>query len=94
MLFAVLCVLVVQHRYRRWRRAGRALGDLLGAERAVQTRRWRAARWQLVLMLVSLLAMTGVVCAVFLAWPPVLLSGLRLLALAAVLGVLLLSLRM
>jgi hypothetical protein len=45
-------------------------------------------------MVVSLLAMTGVVFAVFLEWPPALLSSLRLLALVAVLGVLLLSLRM
>jgi hypothetical protein len=45
-------------------------------------------------MVVSLLAMTGVVFAVFLEGPPALLSALRLLALVAVLGVLLLSLRL
>lgn len=68
--------------------------ELAGPERAEQARRWQLAGWQLLLMVVSLLAMTGVVFAVFLEWPPALLSALRLLALVAVLGVLLLSLRL
>lgn len=92
-VFAVLCVLVVQHRYRQWRRVGRALGELDGSAREEQVRRWRQAGWQLGLMVVSLVAMTGAVFAVFLGWPPPLLSALRILALTAVLGVLFLSLR-
>jgi hypothetical protein len=92
-LFAVMCILVMQHRYRHWRRVGRALGQLVGQEHAEQMRRWQAAGWQLVLMLVSLLAMTGVVFAVFLTWPYAVLAALRLVALVAVLGVLILTLR-
>jgi hypothetical protein len=92
--FAVLSVLVVQHRYRRWRRASRLLPQLTGQAQRQQTRRLRLEGWRLVLMTVSLLVMTGVVLAVFLAAPPLLLSVLRLLALVAVLGVLLLSLRL
>jgi hypothetical protein len=92
--FAVLSVLVVQHRYRQWRRASRLLPGLKGPARAEQTRRWRLEGWRLLLMMLSLLAMTGVVFAVFLAASPAVLSALSLLALAAVLGVLLLSLRL
>jgi hypothetical protein len=92
--FAVLSLLVVQHRYRRWRRAGRLLPGLTPAAQAEQVRRWRLEGWRLLLMLVSLLAMTGAVFAVFLAASPATLSTLRLLALVAVLGVLLLSLRL
>jgi hypothetical protein len=92
--FAVLSVLVVQHRYRRWRRARRLLPGLANRERAEQTNRLRLEGWRLILMAVSLLAMTGVVFAVFLGVPPTLLSAFRLIALASVLGVLFLSLRL
>ena len=75
--FAILSVLMVQHRYRRWRRTGRRLEG-----------------WRLVLMMVALLAMTGAVFAVFSDAPPGVLSALRLVALGAVIGVLVLSLRL
>jgi hypothetical protein len=55
---------------------------------------WWLEGWRLALMAASLLAMTGMVFAVFLEGSPALLSALRLLALLTVLGVLLLSLRL
>lgn len=91
--FAVLGVLVVQHRYRRWRRAGRLLAELSGERRVEQARRLRLEGWRLLLMIVSLLAMTALVFAFFLGAPQALLLPLRLLALVAVLGVLFLGLR-
>jgi hypothetical protein len=65
-----------------------------GPERAEETSRWWLEGWRLALMAASLLAMTGMVFAVFLEGSPALLSALRLLALLTVLGVLLLSLRL
>ncbi len=75
--FAILSVLAMQSRYRRWRRAGG---------------RPRVEGWRLLLMMVSLLAMTGLVFAVLLEAPMTLLFPLQVLALVSVLGVLLLSL--
>ncbi len=91
--FAVLVVLAIQYQYRRWRRARRLLIELTGVERAEQAARLRREGWRLVLMTVSLAAMTALVFAVLLGGPPALLVSLRLLALFAVLGVLVLSLR-
>lgn len=91
--FAVLSVLVVQRRYRRWRQAGRILAQM-GPARDEQRRRLRLEGWRLILMTVSLVAMTGLVFAVFLQLPAVLLLTLRIVALAAVGGVVLLSLRL
>jgi hypothetical protein len=92
--FAALSLLVVQYRYRRWRRASRLLLRLVGPDQAEQVRRLRLEAWRLALMTVSLLVMTGLVFAVLWHAPPALLFPLRLLALLAVLGVLLLSLRL
>jgi hypothetical protein len=92
--FAAFSVLAVQYGYRRWRRGGRLLSDLGGQTRAEQARRLRLEGWRLVLMTVSLLAMTGLVFAVLLDAPAVLVFLLRVWALLAVLGVLLLSLRL
>jgi hypothetical protein len=94
MFFAVLSVLVLQLRYRRWRRTGRLLPGLTGPALTEQARRWRLEGWRLLLMMLSLLAMTGVVFAVFLTAPAAVLSALRLLALLSVLGVVALSLRL
>ena len=91
--FAVLSVLVVQHRYRGWRRASRILAGT-GPGRDEQRRRLRLEGWRLLLMAGSVLAMTGLVFAVFLEAPAALLLALRIVALAAVLGVVLLSLRL
>ena len=91
--FAVSSVLVIQSRYRRWRLAARLLQDLAGSERADHVRRLRVEGWRLALMVVSVLAMTGLVFAVFLGAPPGAISTLRALALAAVVGVLLLGFR-
>jgi hypothetical protein len=89
--FAVLSVLVVQQRYRRWRQAHRMLARM-GPARDKQWRRLRLEGWRLILMTVSLVAMTSLVFAVFLQLPGVLLLTLRIVALAAVLGVVVLSL--
>jgi hypothetical protein len=92
--FAGLSVLAIQRRYQRWCRAKRLLPEVDPRERAAVTRRIRIEGWRLVLMVVSLAAMTGAVVTVFWPGPAVLLEVLRLLALAAVVGVLLLSLRL
>jgi hypothetical protein len=92
--FAVLSILVVQLRYRRWLKAGQLLAELKpGALKAEHTRRWRLEGWRLLSMIVSLAAMTGLLFAVFLAAPAAVVATLRVLALVAVLGVLALSLR-
>ena len=92
--FASLSVLVVQRGYQRWQRARRLLSEVDPRERAEVNRRIRLEGWRLVLMAVSLLAMSGVVVTVFWPGPAALLEVLRLLALLAVVGVLLLSLRL
>jgi hypothetical protein len=92
--FAALGVLVVQRRYRWWRRAKDALAELTGESRLEQTRRVRLEAWRLALMTVSLLVMTGLVFGVFLGAPPTLVLTLRLLAILSVLGIVLLSLRL
>jgi hypothetical protein len=89
--FLVISVVVVQRRYRRWVRARRALADLDHPEPA--GRLVRLEGWRIVLMMVSLVAMTGLVFAVLLRAPPALISLLRLLAVAAVAGVLVLGLK-
>jgi hypothetical protein len=92
--FAGLSVLVVQRRYQRWRRASRLLHEVDPRERAEVNRRIRLEGWRLVLMTVSLVAMSGVVVTVFWPGPAALLEVLRLVALLGVVGVLLLSLRL
>ena len=92
--FAGLSVLVLQRRYQRWRRARRLLHEVDPREQEEVNRRIRLEGWRLVLMTVSLLAMSGVVVTVFWPGPRVLLEVLRSLALVGVLGVLLLSLRL
>jgi hypothetical protein len=92
--FAGLSVLVVQRRYRRWLTARRLLPEV-DPRRSKQVRRWiRLEAWRLALMTISLLAMSGVVVTVFWPGPRQLLDVLRLLALLAVGGVLLLTLRL
>jgi fatty acid desaturase len=92
--FAVLSVVVIQHRYRRWRTARRVLASLGDQVPPADRRRLRVEGWRVVLMLVSLLAMTGLVFAVFAGAPPVVLSGFRILAVVGVLGLVLLGLRL
>jgi len=91
--FAGLIVLVVQRRYQRWRRASRLRHEVDPRERAEVDRRVRLEGWRLVLMTVSLVAMSGVVVTVFWPGPTALLEILRLVALLGVVGVLLLSVR-
>jgi hypothetical protein len=50
--------------------------------------------WRLALMTTSILVMTGLVFAALLGAPPVLVLGLRALAIVSVLGVVLLSTRL
>jgi len=92
--FAGLSVLVAQRGYRRWRRARGLLHEVDPREQGEVRRRIRLEGWRLILMTVSLLAMSGAVVTVFWPGPTVLLEVLRLLALVGVLGVLLLSLRL
>jgi hypothetical protein len=91
--FAVLSVLVLQRQYRRWRRARRLLHEAAPRAQAEVNRRIHLEGWRLALMMVSLLAMTGVVVTVLWPGPAALVELLGLLALGAVVGVLLLSLR-
>ena len=92
--FAGLSVVVIQRGYRRWREARRLLPAVDPRAQAEASRRIRLEGWRLVLMAVSVLAMSGVVVTVFWPGPTVLLTLLQLLALTGVLGVLLLSLRL
>jgi hypothetical protein len=92
--FAGLSVLVVQRRYQRWRRARRLLHEADSRERAEVDRRIHLEGWRLVLMTVSLVAMSGVVVTVFWPGPTALLEVLRVVALLGVVGVLLLSVRL
>jgi hypothetical protein len=92
--FAALSVLVVQHRYQSWRRAKRLLPEVDPRRLAEADRRIRLEGWRLVLMAVSVLAMSSVVMTVFWPGPAALLDILRVVALLAVVGVLLLSMRL
>jgi hypothetical protein len=92
--FAALSVLIVQRRYRRWRAAKRLAAGVEPRVRAEAERSLRLEGWRLVLMAVSLLAMSGIVVTVFWPGPPALLDILRAVAVLAVLGVLLLSVRL
>jgi hypothetical protein len=89
--FAVLSVLVVQRRYLRWRMARRLAAKSDPRMRAEVDRRLRFEGWRLLLMAVSILAMSGIVVTVFWPGPPALLEFLRAIAVLAVMGVLLLS---
>jgi hypothetical protein len=92
--FAILGMLVVQRRYRWWRRAKEAVAGLTGEARLEPTRRVRLEAWRLALMTASLLVMTGLVFGVLLGAPPALVLILRLLAILSVLGVVVLGLRL
>ena len=91
--FAAFGVVVIQDRYRRWRRASRLLAGFTGARQTEPARLVRLEGWRLVFMTASLLVMTGLVFALFLGAPPAVLGALRVLALLTVLGLLLLSFR-
>lgn len=91
--FGALSVLTVQHGYRRWRRMQGALSALTGTERTRQARRLREEGWRLACMVMSILAMTTLVLAAVLEAPPRLVIALQVLAVACVLGVVLLGLR-
>jgi hypothetical protein len=92
--FAALSVLVVQGRYHRWRGAKRLAAEAEPRMRAEVERRLRLDGWRLVLMVVSIVAMGGIVVTVFWPGPAALLEVLRVIALLAVMGVLLLSVRL
>jgi hypothetical protein len=91
--FGVLSVLVVQHGYRRWQRVRRILPALNGAERAAHARRVRLEAWRLICMAAGLVTMTTLVFAALLGAPPAAVAVLRALAVASVLGVVVLGLR-
>lgn len=91
--FAVLSVLALQHGYRRWRRIGDLLsaGSGPGQERLVRS--WRREGWRLGCMAASVVVMTGLVFAGVMGAPGGVLLTLRLLAVALVLAVVVLSVR-
>jgi hypothetical protein len=91
--FAATSILVVQHRYQRWRKARRLLPRLRSHEQVELARRIRLEGWRLGLMVIGVLAMSGAVVTVFWPGPAVVLEVLRLVAFLAVVGVVLLSLR-
>ena len=90
-IFAVLSVLAVQHGYRRWRRIRGALVRV-GQPDAVHERHVRREAWRLGWMVVSVVTMTTLVFAALLGAPAWLLVALRVVAVAGVAGVLVLSL--
>ena len=92
--FAALSLLVVQRRYYRWRRAKRLVSEVDPRRRAEVDRRIRLEGWRLILMALSVLAASGVVMTVFWPGPAALVDVLRVVALLAVGGVLLLSARL
>ena len=92
--FAALSVLVVQRRYHRWRVAKRLAAGAEPRMRAEIERRLRLEGWRLLLMAVSIVAMGGIVATVFWPGPAALLEALRVIAVLAVMGVLLLSVRL
>jgi hypothetical protein len=92
--FAALSVLVVQRLYRRWRGAKRLAAEADPRLRAELDRRLRLEGWRLALMALSILVMSGVVVTVFWPGPAALLGILRVVALLAVVGVLVLSVRL
>jgi hypothetical protein len=90
--FGVLSVLAVQQGYRRWRRARKALA--VGADSgAMARRRLRREGLRLACMAVSVIAMTALVFGALLRAPGGVLLGLRVLAVAGVVGVVWLSVR-
>lgn len=91
--FGVLSVLVMQHGYRRWQRARRILPALSTVERGAHERRVRLEAWRLICMAASLVAMTTLVFAALLGAPAAVVTLLRALAVASVLGVVTLGLR-
>ncbi len=92
--FAALSILIVQRRYLRWRAARRLAAGAEPRMRAQVERTLRLEGWRLVLMAVSILAMSGIVVTIFLPGPPALLEVLRVVAVLAVMGVLVLSVRL
>jgi hypothetical protein len=92
--FGVLSVLVAQRRYQRWARAKRVLASVPPGQRLDHERRVRLEGWRLLLMAGSLLAMTGLVFAALLRAPAPVLLVLRVMAILAVLGVVVLGLRL
>ena len=90
--FAVLSVLAVQQGYRRWRRAWDAAAAS-GPGRDERRRRLRREGIRLGCMAGSVITMTALVFAALLQAPPAVLTGLRLLAVVGVAGVVWLSVR-
>lgn len=91
--FGVVSVLVMQQRYRRWQRVRSLLPALSGSEHDRQVRRVRLEGWRLACMGASLVTMTALVFAALQGAPAVLLLVLRLVAVAAVTGVVILGVR-
>jgi fatty acid desaturase len=92
--FGVLSLLVAQRRYQQWARAKRILASVPPAQRLEHERRVRLEGWRLFLMAASLVAMTGLVFAALLRAPAPVLVVLRVAAIVAVLGVVVLGLRL
>jgi hypothetical protein len=91
--FGVLSVLAVQQGYRRWRRAWDAVAAAPGPVQGERQRALRREGIRLICMALSVITMTALVFAALLRAPVAVLIGLRLLAVAGVVGVVWLSLR-
>ena len=91
--FGVLSVLAVQQGYRRWRRAWEAVAAASGPGQRERQRRLRREGIRLICMALSVITMTALVFAALLRAPAAVLVGLRLLAVASVVGVVWLSVR-
>jgi hypothetical protein len=91
--FAVLSLLVLQHGYRRWKRLGELLPPGAPPDRHRLARHRRLEGWRLACMAASLVVMTGLVFAGLMGAPRALVLALRLLAVAFVASVVVLSVR-
>ena len=91
--FGVLSVLAVQQGYRRWRRAWEAVAAASGPGQGERQRRLLREGIRLICMVLSVITMTALVFAALLRAPAAVLVGLRLLAVAGVVGVVWLSVR-
>jgi hypothetical protein len=91
--FAVLSVLVLQRGYHRWRRLRELLPPGTPADQNRLLRHRQLEGWRLACMAASLVAMTGLVFAGVMGAPRGLLLTLRILAVAFVLAVVVLSVR-
>lgn len=91
--FLVFCVLALQRGYRRWWKLRQVMAGMTGSAGEAQARWVRREGWRLASMATALGAMLALVFVALLGGPPGLILSLRMLAVAGVVGVVILSLR-